>query len=182
MNKTDIVEIMSKKTTKLALLSVLVVGMMVFLIPMVAEEVDARINAKATSLIGPFSNVKVELSRGSFWQSPSQPFPNVVTWVTWGGCPFGFCTEIGRFTANVGPGLPEVFVTFANPSSGPNTCSASDHIAPYRTTCHITQGISATLTILVTPRVQENINGHCDILTKFDGIEQTGVIREKLRC
>lgn len=182
MNKKDIVEIMSKKTMKLALLSVVFVGMMVVLVPMIIEEVDARINAKATSLIGPFSNVKVELSRGSFWQSPSQPVPSVVTWVTWGGCPFGFCTEIGRFTANVGPGLPEVFVTFANPSSGPNSCSVSDHIAPYRTTCHITQGNSASLTIIVTPRVLENNNGQCDILSQFDGIEQTEIIREKLRC
>lgn len=176
------VEIMSKKNMKLALLSIIVVGMMIVLVPMIIREVDARINAKATSLIGPFSNVKVELNRGSFWQSPSQPSPNVVTWVTWGGCPFGFCTEIGRFTANVGPGLPEVFVTFANPSSGPNSCSVSDHIAPYRTTCHITQGNSASLTIIVTPRVQENIIGHCDILNKFGGIEQTEVIRDKLRC
>ena len=60
MNKTDIVEIMSKRTTKLALLSVVFVGMMVALVPMIIEEVDARTNAKATSLIGPFSNVKVE--------------------------------------------------------------------------------------------------------------------------
>ena len=72
-------------------------------------------------------------------------------------------------------------VAFANPGSGPNSCSVADHIA-YRTTCHITQGVSASLTITVTPRVQENNNGHCDILNKFGGIEPMGVIREKLRC
>ncbi len=181
MNKTDIVEIMSKRTTKLALLSVVFVGMMVALVPMILEEVDARTNAKATSLIGPFSNVKVQLDRGSFWTSPRQPSPNVVTWVTWGGCPFGHCSEIGRFTADVGSGLPRVSVAFANPGAGPNSCSVADHIA-YRTTCHITQGVSASLTITVTPRVQENNNGHCDILNKFGGIEPMGVIREKLRC
>jgi hypothetical protein len=181
MNKTDIVEIMSKKTTKFSLLSVVVVGMMVVLVPMIIEEVDARTNAKATSLIGPFSDVKVQLSRGSFWTSPSQPSPNVVTWVTWGGCPFGHCSEIGRFTANVGSGLPKVDVTFANPGSGPNRCSVADQFA-YRTTCHITQGVFASLTITVTPRVQENNNGHCDILNKFDGIDQSKVIREKLHC
>lgn len=182
MNKTDIVEIMLKRPTKLALISVVFVIMIIVLVPVIIEEVDARTDAKATSLIGPFSNVKVELSRGSFWTSPSQPSPNVVTWVTWGGCPFGHCSEIGRFTANVGAGLPEVVVTFANPGSGPNSCSVGQSITPYRTTCHITQGISASLTIMVTPRVLENNNGYCDILDKFGGIEQTGVIRDKIRC
>lgn len=186
MNKTDVVQILERRTTKFAILSVAFVGLMVFLVPMLIEEVDARINAKATSLVGPFSNVKVELSKGSFWRSPSQPIPNVVTWETWGGkpwSPIGGGSEIGIFTAKVGqPGLPEVRVHFANPSSGPNSCSVSDHLAPYKTTCHITSGLSASLTITVTPRVQENNNGHCDILSKFGGIDQSKAIREKLHC
>lgn len=185
MNKTDIVEILKRRTTKLAIFSVAFVGMMVFLVPMLIDEADARINAKATSFMGPFSDVKVELSKGSFWRSPSQPIPNVVTWETWGGkpwSPIGGGSEIGIFTAKVGQqGLDTVRVQFANPSSGPNTCSADGHLF-YSVTCHITSGLSASLTITVTPRVQENNNGHCDILNKFGGIEQSNVIREKLHC
>lgn len=104
MNKTDILEIMPRKTTKIAVLSVVFLKMMILLVPVSTSEAGARINAKATSFIGPFSNVKVELSKGSCRRSASQPLPNVVTWETWGGSPWspiGGGSEIGIFTAKV---------------------------------------------------------------------------------
>jgi hypothetical protein len=184
MNKKDIVEIMSKKTAKLTLLSIIVVGMMVVLVPMLIDEAEARINAKATSLIGPFSNVEVKLFAGKFWTSPRQIAPNVVTWETWGGPPFGGGSESGRFLANVGSGGDRIAVDFTNPrlGGGPNTCNPGQPHFDFRVTCHISSGHYSSLTITVTPRAQENNEGYCEVLTKFGGIEQTGVIREKLRC
>jgi hypothetical protein len=59
MNKTDLVEIMQKRTTQLTVLSAAFVGIMIFLVPALIEEADTRINAKATSIIGPFINPKL---------------------------------------------------------------------------------------------------------------------------
>ena len=176
-------EIIQKPITKLAVLSVLLVGMMVILVPMLVDEAEARINAKATSLAGPFSNVKVELFAGKFWSSPRQPIPNVVTWETWGGPPFGGGSEFGRFLADVGPGGDRIAVDFANPrlGGGPNTCTPSNNFL-ITVTCHISSGLYSSLTITVTPRAQENSNGYCDLLDKFGGIDQSSVIREKLHC
>jgi hypothetical protein len=183
MNKTVIVEIMQKRTTILVVLSAVFAGVMVFLVPMLVDEADARINAKATSLIGPFSNVKVDLFAGKFWTSPRQPSPNVVTWETWGGPPFGGGSEIGRFSADVGGQGDRISVDFANPrfGGGPNTCDPGQPHFNFRVTCHISSGLYSSLTIIVSPRVQQNDNSYCDILNKFAS-DQTKAIREKLRC
>ncbi|WP_148686033.1 hypothetical protein [Candidatus Nitrosocosmicus hydrocola] len=179
MTKSDIVQIMSKKTTKLALLSVVVVGMMVVLVPMIIEEVDARINAKAVSLAGPFEQSKVTLFAGKFWTSPRQPAPNVVTWETWGGPPFGGGSEIGRFTAQVRGDV--ISVDFSNPrfGGGPNTCTPSQNFI-ITVTCSISSGLYSSLTITVTPRVLQNDNGHCDMLDRLG--DQSNSIRERLHC
>jgi hypothetical protein len=142
MNKTDIIEIMSERITKLVLFSIVFVGMMVVLVPMLVEEVDARINAKATSLAGPFSDVRVVLTSGSFWTSPRQPAPNIVTWETWGGPPFGGRSEIGSMSATVGS--ERFTVHFSNPrlGGGPNSCDAGqDGFTTIRVSCHITSGL-----------------------------------------
>jgi hypothetical protein len=179
MNKTDIVEIMSKRTTKITVLSTVFVGMMVFLVPALIEEAEARINAKATSLIGPFTQVKVDLFAGKFWTSPRQPLPNIVTWETWGGPPFGGGSEIGRFSAVVGS--HPISVDFSNPrfGGGGNTCTPNQHFL-ITVSCHISSGLSSSLTITVAPRVQTNDKGYCDLLDKLG--DQSNAIRERLHC
>ncbi len=64
MNKTDIIEIMSKRTTKLAVLSVVFVGMMVLLVPALVQESQALTTATAVSQVGQFSDVKAQIFSG----------------------------------------------------------------------------------------------------------------------
>ncbi len=54
MNKTELVEMMQRKTTKLAVLSVVFVGMTVFLVPGLIEEADATFKLKLLQLLAPF--------------------------------------------------------------------------------------------------------------------------------
>ena len=127
---------------------------MILAVPVLADKADARINAKATALIGSFSDVKVEYIKGKFWRSPSQPLPNVVTKKTWGGqFPVGGGgSEIGRFSTFVGGGGDQISVNFVNPSpgSGSNSCNPSQH-SLFTVTCRISSGNSASLTITVSP-------------------------------
>jgi len=62
VNKTDIVEIMSMKTTKLAVLSAAFALMMVFLVPVLTEEAQANVNAESSLPPGlRFSSLSVGL-------------------------------------------------------------------------------------------------------------------------
>ena len=90
MNKTEIVEMMQIRTTKLAILSVALVGaMMVFLVPGLIEEADAITSGIATSTAGPFSNVKWILEEGNWTFTPKLDEKGNLTWETRGkGWPF----------------------------------------------------------------------------------------------
>ena len=184
MNKTDIVEIMSNKTTKLAAIFVLVGAMMmVFMVPMVSENADARTNVHAKSTAGPFSNIKVQLFAGKFVFGPIHYPPDQVRWETWGGnFPVGGGSEFGRFSANVGGPNNIVVIDFANPARGPNTCKVLEVHGGIDAKCTISGGNWAIADFTITPRVQQADNKHCDIIDKIGGIEQTNVIREKLHC
>ena len=154
MNKFCIVKIRKKSIARIAVSPIILAGMMILVFPVRDDKADARINAKATSLICPFSDVKVELIKGKFWRSPSQPLPNVVTWETWGGqFPVsGGSSETGRFSAFVGGGGDQISVNSANPlpGSGPNSCNPSHHFL-FTVTCRISSDNSASLTITVSP-------------------------------
>ena len=53
MNEYDILGILQKRPTQLTMLSVVIVGMMVFLLPSLIEEAKATVTARATSTAGP---------------------------------------------------------------------------------------------------------------------------------
>lgn len=192
MNKTDIVQIMSWRSTKLAVTSVVFIAMMVYLVPILINEADARTKVTITSTTGPFYNSDVHLVRGKFWSAPtySPPdFPFVVKWTSWGGPPLGGGSEIGRFTADVylgGAGYGHVVLEYTNPASGrgDNTCKVVTAIRGVSATCYIPprgDNVDAVFTVFSNSNNQGNDNGYCDTL-KLGGIEQTKAIREKLRC
>jgi hypothetical protein len=191
MNKSDIVEIMSKKTSKLAVLSVLFVGMMAFLVPALIDKADARTAVTITSTAGPFYNTDVHLVNGKFWSSPSyipREFPMVVKWISWGGGIIGGGDELGRFTGTVNlPGIgpdPRVSFEYFNPTfNGGNECKVTRADFPLVATCHIPpNGWSVSATFTVSHRNQVGDNNYCDIQAQSGGFEQTEKIREKLRC
>jgi len=182
MNKTYIVEINSKRTTKVAVLSVVIVGMMVVLVPMLIDEADAITSGIATSTAGPFSNVGWSLQAGYWTYTPQLDKDGNLIWETRGtGWPFPG-DERGFVYATVGK-YDKVFFYFNNPSSGTNTCSTIVGVGLIQASCHIpSRGSIVTATYSVSPKSQESNNEYCDILNKFDGIDQSSVIREKLHC
>jgi hypothetical protein len=180
MNKTEIIEIMQWRTTRLAVLSVVCLGMIVFLAPGLIEEAEAAISARATSTVGDFYDIRWQMFEGRFFGTPVHIGP-VLTWATIGtSTPWGGGNEVGRVIADIGERGTVVF-HFNNPARGENTCRTQVLSGPYQATCTITQGIAATATFRVTSIAQENNNSYCDILNKL-GSDQTKAIREKLRC
>jgi len=139
MNKTDIEEIMSKRTMRLVLISVVVVGMIVVLVPGLIEEAEARTKAIVYnySTFGPFfSNVKGFLDAGKWVETPNIFGPGL-SWITKGSGFFGG-DEKGRVLADLGPGRHVTF-HWSNPSSGDNTCSVQ-WTGRVSASCQITQG------------------------------------------
>jgi len=179
MNKTDIVEIMSNRTTQVAMLSVVFVGMMVVLVPMLIEEADARIVARAiASQPGTFTDVRGQMSTGFFVKSPTIENNGAqVSWITSGG---GFGSEYGYVSANAGGEF--VVFGFSNPARGDNRCFHATESTQVVITCSITQGNNADATYRVSFIGQENNNNFCDILPKFGGLDQLKIVREKLHC
>ncbi|HKO64761.1 MAG TPA: hypothetical protein VJU13_06130 [Candidatus Nitrosocosmicus sp.] len=158
------------------MLSVVFVGMMIFLVPSLIEEAQARIDAEAISLAGSFSSITGIMSLGKFLEHPSlDGVGTTIKWVTIPDKPFGW--EHGKVIANVG-NLGKVEFYFENPSDGRNTCDVE---FTYALTgyCTITQGNSADATFIVARPPETNNNNFCDLLTKFGG-EQTKIIKEKL--
>ena len=82
MNKTEMIGIIKKRTTQLTVLSVVFVGlMMVFLVPSLVEEAQARIDATAISFAGSFSTIKGEMSDGHFVTNPHTVVStNIIEW------------------------------------------------------------------------------------------------------
>jgi hypothetical protein len=179
MNKTDIVEIMSKKTTQVAVLSVVIVGMMVVLVPMLIEEADARINGIAiASQPGTFSDVRGQMLTGFFLKRPTIENNGAqVSWITSGG---GFGSESGSVFGRAGGEF--VVFGFSNPARGDNRCFHDTESTKVVITCSITQGNNADATYRVSFIGQENNNKYCDLLSKFGGIDQSKLIKEKLHC
>jgi hemolysin type calcium-binding protein len=152
LKKIDVNEscIVHDKTTKLAVLFVLVGAMMIFLVPMMIEQVHARTSAIATTCIKcpTFTNVKWQLDVGKWIIEPNViGTGHSINWVTVGGGHFGG-NERGTVEADVGPNGHVTFF-WSNPSSGANTCDV-------RTTgevdalCSITQNTYAEARYLVT--------------------------------
>jgi hypothetical protein len=181
MNKNDIIEIMQKKPTNLVVLSAVFVGMMmVFLIPIIIENAEAVINARAISLGDSFSNVEGEMFAGRFIEDPRN-YGQIITWRTAGNGVFGG-DEFGFVHAKVGE-VGEVTFVFSNPRSGPNTCDVRTTSDLIRGTCNISRGNLADATFQIFPLGQDNQNKkYCDILDKFASNVQTKIIREKLHC
>ena len=189
MNKTDIMGIMQVKKTQLAVLSVIFDGMMmVFLVPSLIEEAQARTDAK---VYGPaltfFDNVKSHISEGSFFRIP-EARGNSITWITWGQSPGieSNGAESGYVMADLktwnGIFLSTVKFIFSNPEFTSNSCDATSSNPKYPVECWISGGFSAQLFYSVYDRSQQDTNKFCDILSKFGGFEQTKIIREKLHC
>jgi hypothetical protein len=187
MNKTDIVEIMSKKTTNLAMLSVVFVGaMMVFVIPGAIEEAEAVVHGKATAPPGTtFSDLVSSMNDGRFTSGPRIVEEGTqIIWSTAGSSFLGG-NEKGWVTANVrqaGEVIDRVYFGFNNPISGQNTCTPIADPGPLKVTCQIPpRGNTVTATFEVSFRNQNDGNSYCDLLNTFGG-EQTKAIREKLGC
>lgn len=177
MNKTDILKIMHKRTTQLTVLSLIFVGMMVFLAAGLAEQAQARIVATAFNYDEiRFSDVSGHMTRGVFVSGPSlSDGKTEVHWTTSGATEEGFVeAKFGKF------GL--VKFEFKNPQIGRNTCDVL-HGSSLRAGCTITQGNFAEAYFAVGPkRLDNNNNNYCDILSESSSLEQTKAIIEKLHC
>jgi hypothetical protein len=181
MSELYIVKTMQKSSTKLTVLSV-IVGMMIFLVPMLTEKADARTTATATmSGCCFFYDVRGHMTLGKFVVSPTPQVGPIIKWVTAGNLFLGG-SEVGSVTANVNFGNIQgsVEFKFSNPHIGSNTCDVKT-FGPIKASCSISRGDIATARYHVSPLVQGNENNYCDILNKFGG-EQTIAIRDKLNC
>ncbi len=185
MNKTDIVDIMQSRTTKLAILYAVFAGMMVYLVPVIVDTAEAIISGKATSTAGPFSNLRWHLWSGAWSSLPEINEKGEIVWNTRGtGWPIpgkenGFVTADVNKTGTAGT----MTFWFNSPPFGDNSCLAIPEGGPVQGTCHIPRlGTVVTATYTVSPKVQQNDNKLCDLIEKFANTDQTKIIREKLRC
>ncbi len=100
MNELCFAKMMQKNRTKLAVLSV-IVGTMIFLVPILTEKADARITATATmSGCCFFYDVRGHMTLGKFVVSPTPQVGPIIKWVTAGNLFLGG-SEVGTVTANV---------------------------------------------------------------------------------
>ena len=127
MNESCLVNLVHNKTTKLAVLIVLVGTMMIFLVPLLAEQVYARTEGIAKCLGNnepPFSNVIGKLTAGK-WKVHPILLDNGcrIDWITVGSGVFGG-DEKGTITADFGGGGHVTFTWF-NPdnSNSFNRCA-----------------------------------------------------------
>lgn len=130
------------KTTKLAVLFVLV-GAMMIVVPMLVEQVNARtVGFVQSNLIfsdPPFTNVIGKLTAGKWIHYPRLIGEHHwgIEWETAGSGVFGG-NEKGTVEADFGG--RHVIFSFSNPSKGENTCSIENTGAPLtKKECTITQ-------------------------------------------
>jgi hypothetical protein len=182
MNKIGIMEMISKRNTKLAVIYALFAGMMVFPVPVIVDTAEAIISGKATSTAGPFSNLRWHLWSGAWSSLPEINEKGEIVWNTGGtGWPIPG-KENGFVTADVNKTGTMTF-WFNSPPFGDNSCLAIPEGGSIQGNCHIPRfGTVVTATYTVSPKVQQNDNKFCDIIDKFASIDQTKIIREKLRC
>ena len=153
---------------------------MLFLVPTLIEEAQAKIQGKVmgAGVGGQFSNIVGKMSEGRFLEGPEDFHGVVITWTTlptdYGG------PEKGTIEANFG-NLGNVTFSFNHPSSGANTGDVT-HGPSIRASCGISQGSNANVSFLVITGSGNNNNIFCDLLTKFGGLDQLKIIREKLHC
>jgi hypothetical protein len=183
MHKSYIAKAMQKTSTRLAVFFVAVGVMTVLLVPAIAEKADARTSATAT-MTGCcfFYDVQGQMTKGKFVTPPTLVGPSVLRWVTTGNLPLGG-DEIGSVKAKVNFGNIQGLVEFkfSNPHIGRNTCEVIT-FGEINASCNISRSHFATANFVVSPITQENSNKYCNILDKFEDIEQTKAIREKLNC
>ena len=140
MNEFSFAKMIQKSTTKLAAFFIVIAGMMVFLVPGLIEEADARTTATVLSHVGSFSDVESHLFAGSFNLNPIR-VGSTIHWETNGIS--SNLNEIGIISAKV-DGF-DVYFVFNNPNQGLNSCQAAvTPPGPIHATCHITQGNFAT--------------------------------------
>ena len=138
-------------STKIAVLSVIVVGVMVFLVPHLVEEAQAVITATAVSTVGPFADIWSHMVYGKFFIGPGHVGP-VIAWGSEGGR-----YEGGVVQAKVIYDNPRNYALatfwFSNPPSGyDNSCTAgimfNDNL---KAACHIDpRGDNPSATFSVT--------------------------------
>ena len=183
MHKSHIARAMQKTPIRLAVFIAAVGVMMVLLVPAITEKADARTTATAT-MTGCcfFYDVQGQMTKGKFVTPPTLVGPTVLRWVTTGNLPLGG-DEIGSVKAKVNFGNIQgsVEFKFSNPHIGRNTCDVIT-FGSIKASCNISRSHFATANFVVSPTMQGIGNKYCDILDKFDGIEQTKSIREKLNC
>jgi len=155
MNESEIVETMKRKHTKLVVPSVIFVGMMVFLIPAVVGQTEARTEALVQTYYissdPKFSDIKGILDAGKWIQKPTIRGDGWgIKWTTVGSGVFGG-DEKGRVLAAIGD---KRHVTFhwSNPDSGKNTCSAQWTGLIHSVKCEISQGPNAKVKYVVHVR------------------------------
>jgi hypothetical protein len=155
MNEQRIVKMAQKRTAKLSVLFVLV--SMIFLVPVLAEKAQARIDAFARTHWGLFSNVRGHMDDGSFLMEPRiRDNGKEIVWATKGDrLPSG--DEKGFVSANVDRGEHRVIFYFNNPRSGPNTCDTSATHGLIAT-CRISRGNFATAHFEVRRHLPLNLN------------------------
>jgi hypothetical protein len=146
-NESFIVNMVYNKTTKLAVLLVVVGAIMIFLAPMLTEKVDARTVGHAQSLhIGsdpPFTNVKWHLDAGKWVKFPTVNHNAAyggswaIDWVTAGSGVFSG-DERGTVEADFGPGRHVIF-KWTNPTKGENHCLLGWTGKVFTLPCTITQ-------------------------------------------
>ena len=182
MNKTDIVEIMSMKTTKLAVLSAAFALMMVFLVPVLTEEAQANVNAESSLPPGlRFSSLSVGLqvdegrSRG-----PPVNYGQYIAWGTIPSVPSG--PEKATLSAWV-DNFGRIYFSFNKPTSGEPTCEVKfSDSSRLRGSCNFLQIESGPtfVNFEVQFKRQQNTDYLCDFLAKFGGLEQTKIFSKKL--
>ena len=145
------------KTTKLAVLIVLVGAMMIFLVSMVIEQAYARTAGFARAqrwehffCCDPkFTNVVGKLDAGKWIVYPRVVWSgNAIEWVTAGSGIFGG-DEKGSVLADFGPGRHVTF-SWTNPDKGPNTCKIQWTGKLTAFPCEITQDSTAEAKYIVT--------------------------------
>lgn len=141
MNETKVFKNIQKRNFQITVTSVVFVGMMMLLIPMLAEEANAVINGRATAPPGTtFSDLIGSMSDGMFTKRPTLTDGGTqVIWSTVGKGIFG-SNENGWVIANVrqsGEVIDRVYFGFKNPIIGQNTCTPLADPGPLKVTCSI---------------------------------------------
>jgi len=147
MNKAGVIEFMNKRATQLAMLSVVFVGMMLFLAPSLIEEAQARITASVTSDKPMKGGASDRLYSGVWVDAPVIHDGGLtMSWISAGE--IGDGNEKGWVGVYIG-NWDKIGMGFENPAKGENTCyinNSNSNQEIYDVSCTITQGNFAKVT------------------------------------